>query len=597
VEKRQFMLTRISSIARPFLRFARPSLLLIVCVVIAAALSQARCSQSDSEMEPSGERPLAAHGANRQRIGSEGSSDAAAAPFQLTEQQQRGKQVYTTGISPTGGKMTAVLGNSTSELPAMALKCVNCHLQNGRGKPEGGITPSNIRWDELSKPYGSTTARGRRRPPYDAPLLKRSITMGLDSAGESLDQAMPRYRMTHGDLADLVAYLLVIGKEVDPGLRADRVRIGVIVAPSRLFPEMSLAVRAALTAFVAEINQAGGIYQRDIELCFTESPSSREDRADAAIEFVKREQLFALAASFVAGDEVEIARRLDMEGVPLVGAMALYPQTGFPLNRHVFYMSSGLQGQCRALIRFAHDRCAGELRSAALLFPEDKDASDNAVTNDGLSELAKSIEEGCANLGWRLQRFATSAQGNDQRVWAQRLAGTKAAVVFSLLAGEQTVQFLQAAAAHEWYPTCFLLGDLVGRQLFDAPPGFDRRIFLSLGSLPSQLPAGMSAHSTLADKYKLPTAHLAAQFECLAAMNALVQALQQSGAGLSRERLIEQLETFREYRTGFAPPLTFGPNRRVGANGAYVVTMDLINKKLVAVSDWVDGRATTQSDL
>ena len=232
-----------------------------------------------------------------------------------------------------------------------------------------------------------------------------------------------------------------------------------------------------------------------------------------------------------------------------------------------------------------------------LLFPQDKERSDDGVANASLTEVAKSIEAGCADLGWALQQCATPPQGIDARMWAQRLAETKTAVVFSLLTAEQNVQFLQAAAAHDWYPTCFLLGDLVGRQLFDAPPGFDRRIFLSFGSLPSQLPVGIRAYNALAEEFKLPTAQLAAQFESLAAMKALVQALQQAGAGLSRERLIEQLETFREYRTGFAPPLTFGPNRRVGANGAYVVTIDLINKKLVPVSDWVEGPATSQSDL
>ena len=269
--------------------------------------------------------------ARRQQIGSEEPSDAAAT-FHLTEQQQRGKQIYSTGISPTGGKMTAVLGNSISEIPAAALKCVNCHLQDGRGKPEGGITPSNIRWDELTKPYGSSSARGRKRPAYDVPLLKRSITMGLDSAGRSLDHAMPRYRMTHGDLADLVAYLMVIGRELDPGLRADRVRIGVIVAPSRLFPEMGLAVRAALTAFVSEINRGWRRLSARNRIVLHRVSSRREDRAEAAIEFVKREQVFALAASFIAGAEGEVARLLDKEGVPLVGAQTLYPQTDFPLE-------------------------------------------------------------------------------------------------------------------------------------------------------------------------------------------------------------------------------------------------------------------------
>ncbi len=564
--------------------------------MIAAAISWIRFSRSVSEIQQSAIVPSQVQLARRPQIVREEPPDAAAT-FHLTEQEERGKQIYSTGISPAGGNMTAVLGNSLSEVPAAALKCVNCHLEDGRGKPEGGISPSNIRWDELTKPYGSTGAGGRKRPPYDARLLKRSITMGLDSAGGMLDQAMPRYRMTHGDLADLVAYLMVFGRELDPGLSANRVRIGVIVAPTRLIPEMGLAVRAALTALVSEINRAGGVYQREIELCFTESPARREDRAEAAIEFVKREQVFALAASFIAGAEGEVARRLDQEGVPLIGAQTLYPQTEFPLNRHVFYLTSGLHGQCRALIRFAHDRRADQRQSAALLYQEDQERSDTGVTNASLTGVAKSIEAGCADLGWGLQQYATTRQGTDFRMWAQRLAETRTTVVFSLLTAEQNVQFLQALAAHDWHPFCFLLGDLVGRQLFDVPPGFDRRIFLSFGSVPSQLPAGIRVYNALADEFKLPTAQLATQFESLAAMKALVQALQQTGAALSRERLIEQLETFHEYRTGFAPPISFGPNRRVGANGAYVVTIDLINKKLVPVSDWVEVSATPQSDL
>jgi ABC-type branched-subunit amino acid transport system substrate-binding protein len=589
------MLTGIPSIARATPRFTRPVLLVVGCLVAAAAFSWIRSSHSDSDIQQSAEGISPAQATRGPHFSREEPS-AANGTFRLTEQQRRGKQIYSTGVSPTDGRMTAVFANSIAEIPAAAVKCINCHLQDGSGNAEGGITPSNIRWDELTKPYGSIRARGRKRPPYDEKSLKRAITSGLDSAGMPLDRAMPRYRMTHGEIADLVAYLMVLGRESDLGLLEDRVRIGVIVAPARLFPEMNLAVRAVLTAFVSDINRAGGIYQREIELRFSESPVRREDRADAAIEFVKREQLFALAASFIAGAEGEVARRLDTERVPLVGAQTLYPQTNFPLNRHVFYLTPGLPGQCRALIRFAHEHRREEVRSALLLLPPEKERIDEGVDDASRNELVKLFEAGCADLGWRLQRFVMPLQDIHPRMVGQRLADTKTAVVFSLLTTEQNVQFLQAAAAHDWYPICFLFGDLVGRQLFDAPKGFDRHIYMSFGNVPSQLPFGIRIYSTLAEEFKLPTAQLAAQFESLAAMKALVQALQQVGAGLSRERMIEQLETFHEYRTGFAPPLTFGPNRRVGASGAYIVTIDFLNKKLVPVSDWVEGSTAFQPD-
>jgi ABC-type branched-subunit amino acid transport system substrate-binding protein len=421
--------------------------------------------------------------------------------------------------------------------------------------------------------------------------------MGLDSAGKPLDAAMPRYRMTHGDLADLIAYLTVLGRESEPGLSEDRIRIGIIVPPSRLFPEMGPALRAALGAFVSDINRAGGIYRREIELSFAEAPARREDRVEAAIAFVEREKVFALAASFIAGVEIEIVRRLDEEGVPLIGAQTLYPPTDFAPNSRVFYVTSGLPGQGSALVRFAREAHAAGGRSAALLHPPFGRPGDGGPSHGGQEETARSIESACSGLGWPLQLCPTPHQDADAGTWARRLAGTNTDVVFSLLTTEQNVRFVQAAAARRWYPICCVPGNLVGRELFELPDGFDRRVFLSFGNLPSKLPFGIRSYDALAAEFKLPTVHLAAQFEALAAMKALVQAAQASGAGLSRERLIEQLEAFREYRTGFAPPLTFGPNRRAGAHGAYVVTVDLVTRKLVPVTDWVEGSATPHSNL
>src|SRR5262245_2801900 len=175
--------------------------------------------------------------------------------------------------------------------------------------------------------------------------------------------------------------------------------------------------------------------------------------------------------------------------------------------------------------------------------------------------MAQSIEVGCRDLGWELEKCAMPPDGIDSRVGCQRLADSRTTVVFSLLTAEQNVRFLQSAAARDWYPTLFLFGDLVGRQLFDAPSAFDCRIFLSFGCVPSQLPFGIREYRKLADEFSLPAAQLAAQFESLAAMKTLVQALQHAGAALSRERMIERLESFHDYRTGFAPPTTFGPNR------------------------------------
>jgi hypothetical protein len=36
------------------------------------------------------------------------------------------------------------------------------------------------------------------------------------------------------------------------------------------------------------------------------------------------------------------------------------------------------------------------------------------------------------------------------------------------------------------------------------------------------------------------------------------------------------------------PAISYGPNRRVGATGAYVVTVDLKTKQFMPASGWID---------
>jgi hypothetical protein len=42
----------------------------------------------------------------------------------------------------------------------------------------------------------------------------------------------------------------------------------------------------------------------------------------------------------------------------------------------------------------------------------------------------------------------------------------------------------------------------------------------------------------------------------------------------------------REFETGVMPPITFGPNRRLGIRGALLVSMDEAGH--VTASDWVE---------
>lgn len=495
----------------------------------------------------------------------------------LTPQEQRGKHIYRTGTSASGRDITAVLGEQGTGMPASLLPCITCHGPDGRGKPEGGVMPADLTWEALTKPYALQQRGGRTRPPYTEQRLKRAITMGIDAGGEQLDRAMPRYQLSHEDLDDLIAYLKKMGTERDPGVTETHLRVGVMLAPRASMGATHDAVRAVLTAYFDEVNQRGGVYGRHIDLQFAEAPEAVDERVAAAQAFLDAEAPFALVLPFFVGADSAMAALATERSVPVIGAYSLHPQVAFPLNRQVFYLYSGLADQGRALVRFAVRQRAGSSPPAALIHTET------------LVDVADAIEAEAQQQGWVIKaRHRASATSFDVEALAATLHEQETEVIFWLGPAGQERELLEAAEALAWAPALYLPGALAGPGLFDLPRRFDGHLFLAFPTLPlDQTDDALRAYARLAEVHGLPAEHRPAQWRALASAMLFVEGIRQVGKDVTREKLITALEGFYEFQTGLTPPLTYGPNRRVGAQGAYVVIVDLEQRTLVPVGGWI----------
>jgi ABC-type branched-subunit amino acid transport system substrate-binding protein len=501
-----------------------------------------------------------------------------AAPPPLTTQEKRGKQIYLRGDSPSGKPIQAYLGNPPVEMPATALTCAGCHGFDGRGKPEGGVEPSNITWEALTRPYVQARASARNRPPYTDRTLEIAIQKGFDPAGNRLGPAMPRFALSPADLSDLIAYLKRIGKDTDPGLSPSAIRIGTLIPAEGSLSEAGEAVSALLAAYFDEVNNLGGIYNRKIEWRVCRLPKEASAKPTRVDRFLKDEAVFALASPFIAGSEKQIAALIESEEVPLVGPFTLMPQSGFPLNRQIFYLLPGLAEQSRALTNFARQRL-GQTGRVAIVFP----------SGELTGTLAAAIEEQCRKAGLSLVSKVTYAEAQfDSLPLASEFSRVKAEAVFFLGSAGEGQRLLVEAEKLGWRPKVFTPGALAGPEWFDAPKSFNEHIFLSFPTLPSdQTKPVLLALRALAEKQNLSPKHLAALASAYSSAKILVEALKLAGRDLSREKLITTLESFYEFETGLTPPVTFGPNRRIGVLGAYIVSLDLEKKGFTSASAWV----------
>ena len=131
---------------------------------------------------------------------------ALGAPKALSPQEMRGKQIYLEGTSVRMSQLQANVGAESVVLPANVVPCANCHGPDGLGRPEGGVIPPDIRWSQLTKPYGHVHENGRRHPAFDEKGFAKLVRLGLDPADNRLDQTMPTYTIPDPDMQDTGAY-------------------------------------------------------------------------------------------------------------------------------------------------------------------------------------------------------------------------------------------------------------------------------------------------------------------------------------------------------------------------------------------------------
>ena len=513
---------------------------------------------------------------------------AAQASKRLNAQEQRGKQIYLKGETE-GGEIIALLGGGELELPASSFPCSNCHGLKGEGSKEGGIEPSPVTWASLSAPYQSRLTRNDRVA-YNDLSLARSISDRLDSSGHRLHPGMPRYKMTAPQMASLVAYLKKIGSDADadPGLSDDAIKLGAALPMSGSLARVGEDINAALAACFADVNSKGGIYGRRIDLLVEDSKGDAAGTAEATRKLVEQREVFALLGSFEPQGSDATNEFLSRNEVTLIGPVTLSPRLPVVPNRYVFYLLPSFGEQARSLVDFI---ASEETR------PKGRPASRIAVVYSN----GDFDQDALAGLRSQLRLYSMQVV-SEQRYEGHAFAA--AAMVTALVAKKPDyVFFFGGAADITSFATEMVRAKLdagvlssavmLGRGAFTLPPAIAQRTYLTYPvSLPSQ--ADFADFLAVMKKAGVNLRSPAFQSVAYAAARIFVEAAKNADRQLSRAALINSLERLQGFQTGVIGPVTFGPNRRVGAEGSYIVGIDLSRKAYSTLTDRIVPRSAAQ---
>lgn len=335
-----------------------------------------------------------------------------------------------------------------------------------------------------------------------------------------------------------------------PGVDARCVRAGVLLPPGDVLGGAAAAVRAVLAAHMASINRDGGVHGRTLDLAFDDAGGSAAERAGAARALLGRERLFVLGASYTDGADAEIVAIADELQVPLIAT------TGSPAvsaSRYARAILAGAAELARALVAFAADTLGTERRIA--------------VVHDGKCAAAR---EAALNEA-RRKAFAVT---DDVELSAPALDALRTrrcdTVVF--LAGAGALErFLSWTREHDWQPDLLLPASSSSPE---ALAGAAMRAWIALPTAPyDRTPDGLTGYRALQTFAPLLPDFPTLQFAALAASLVLVEALRRAGRELTREALLDAIDSIHNLRTGLVPALSFSATRHIGSTGAWVAAL------------------------
>ncbi|MCZ6774581.1 MAG: ABC transporter substrate-binding protein, partial [Proteobacteria bacterium] len=267
--------------------------------------------------------------------------------------------------------------------------------------------------------------------------------------------------------------------------------------------------------------------------------------------------------------------------IPTLVAFALEPAIRKPPNRYEFHLFGGLTAQVQALLTYAAGQIDPPPQRPAVIY----------LDESPWSGIAERIAKHSRSLGWEdvvTVALPSRVQSFDPLPTVDELRDKKIDLLV-LLAPEHSAHLVRAAATRSWAPTVLVPGILSTDILESSAPQTGPPIYVSLPSVPTDRgERARNALSELQERAGISHRFLAAQVNALATAVLLIEGLKRSGRALSREKLVDVMAGIYDFNTGLTPPVSYGPNRRIGARGSYVYTLNRSTGQLVAASGWID---------
>lgn len=272
-----------------------------------------------------------------------------------------GRRIYQNGESADGSYIKAfVLGDV--EVSGAQFSCLSCHRRSGLGGQEGTefVLPTN--GGSLLIPR---TDMYMARPAYNFETFAYALESGVNPAGKELGRIMPRYELSDVEMQALFSYLKVLSSDISAGLTDEELHVATVVSTD-VDPELKNAMLDVIKTYFNSKNgqtrhevrrsQSGPFYHDYRNQAYRRwvhhvwELNGPEESWPAQLEKHYRQQpVFATISGMVQGSWASIHDFCESKNLPALLPNTDMPKIKYPADYYTLYFSKGLQLEAEVL--------------------------------------------------------------------------------------------------------------------------------------------------------------------------------------------------------------------------------------------------------
>ncbi len=344
------------------------------------------------------------------------------------------------------------------------------------------------------------------------------------------------------------------------GVTDTQVLLGMCAPFSGISKELGREMQRGIRCCLDEVNEAGGVHGRRIELATRDDKYEPAEARLAAIDLLQEKRVFALIGNVGTPTTIEVLKVTVPDKTILFGALTgAGALRNDPPDRYVFNLRASYAEETAAMVRHFLGPL-GIPPDAIAVFAQKDGYGDSGY--DG-------VEKQLRIAGFHEKPFRVSYERNTEDVEAavqgilDRRARVKAiAMVGTYRPVAKFVRLLKDAKLEATLASVSFVGSLaLSEELMSMGPGYAEGVIVTqvVPHFESDLPAAKAYREAMRERFSSDAPGFVG-FEGYLAASLFVEALRRTGRELETESLVDALEGIQSYDAGIGARLSFGPS-------------------------------------